>query len=163
MRLINRDESRHIAIDYHMAEYYVSSEYRATNPSRTTSVRARAFAWWTFANVLLHAKPFFRDVFFEPMRRLDANGARMREAFRRMEVLRVKQAAAGSSFARFVNSAKDVYNHPIAGPLLGGIAARIVGVDPEFMVVLASDAEMARASRMSYDELAREALASKEN
>jgi hypothetical protein len=162
MRLINRDESRHIAIDYHMAEYYASEAYLTVAASRTTTLRARAAAWWTFANVLFHAKPFFRDVFFVPMRRLDTAGTRMREAFRRMEVLTAKQAAAGSPFARFVKSTKDIYNHPVAGRVFGGLASRVLGLEPEFMVLLASDADVARARAMTFEELAREALAAKE-
>jgi hypothetical protein len=162
MRLINRDESRHIAIDYHMAEYYASPHYLASASSRPAPLRARAAAWWTFANVLFYGKPFLRDVFFEPMRRLDADGARMREAFRRMELITAKQAAAGSPFARFVKTTKDVYNHPLAGRLLGGLASRLLGLDPEFMVRLATEDDMARANAMSFDELAREALVAKE-
>jgi hypothetical protein len=161
MRLINRDESRHIAIDYHMAEQYASAEYLAAAAYRTTSVRARAAAWWTFANVLFHAKPFFHDVFFEPMRRLDPAGTRMKEAFRRMEILTAKQAAAGSPFARFVKSTKDLYNHPVAGRVFGGLASRALGLDREFMVLLATDADVERGNAMTYDDLAREALGAK--
>lgn len=163
MRLINRDESRHIAIDYHMAEYYVSEEYLAAGASRTSPLGSRVAAWWTFANLLFHAKPFFRDVFFEPMRRLDEDGARMREAFRRMDLLTVKQAAAGAPFARFVKSTKEIYSRPIVGRVFGGLAARVLGLDHEFMVRLASDADLARTHGMTYDDLAQEALAVKES
>ena len=162
MRLVNRDESRHIAIDYHMAEYYASEAYLTAAASRRTALHERAAAWWAWASVLFDAKPFFRDVFFVPMQRLDAEGTRMREAFRRMEVLTAKQAAAGSPFARFVKSSKDVYNHPIAGRIFGGLASRALGVEREFMVLLASEAEVARARTMTFDELAREALAAKD-
>jgi hypothetical protein len=162
MRLINRDESRHIAIDYHMAGYYASAGYVTGTESRTKPLGERAAGWWTFANVLFYGKPFFRDVFFAPMRRLDAAGTRMKEAFRRMEILTAKQAAAGSPFARFVKSAKDVYNHPVAGRVFGGLAARALGMDREFMTVLASEADIARASAMTFDDLAREALGAKE-
>jgi hypothetical protein len=163
MRLINRDESRHIAIDYHMAEYYASEEYLAAGASRTSPLGVRAAAWWTFANVLFHAKPFFRDVFFEPMRRLDGNGARMREAFRRMDLLTVKQAAAGAPFARFVKSTKELYNRPIVGRVFGGLASRALGLENEFMVRFASEADLARAQGMTYDDLAQEALGAKES
>jgi hypothetical protein len=144
-----------------MAEYYASEEYLAAGGSAATPLGVRAAAWWTFANVLFHAKPFFRDVFFEPMRRLDANGARMREAFRRMDLLTAKQAAAGAPFARFVKSTKDLYSRPMVGRVFGGLAARVLGLDHEFMVRLASEAELARAHGMTYDDLAQEALAAK--
>jgi hypothetical protein len=38
----------------------------------------------------------------------------------------------------------------------------VLGLEPEFMVLLASDADVARARAMTYDDLAREALAAKE-
>jgi hypothetical protein len=161
MRLINRDESRHIAIDYHMAEFYGSDAYLKRPAQKRTSLRDRALAWWTFASVLRYGQPFFRQVFFEPMRRLDASGSRMKEAFRRMELLTAKQADGGPPFARFVRAMKEIYNHPVAGPILGGVASRLMGVEKEFMERLATDADMARAARMSFDELAQEALAAK--
>ena len=53
MKRINRDESRHIAIDYHMAEHYASDEYRAGRASRPPpAMRQRVRAWWAFAGVL---------------------------------------------------------------------------------------------------------------
>jgi len=161
MRLINRDESRHIAIDYHMAEYYQSSEYAAAVSARRTPVRQRAMAWWTMTNVLFHAKPFFQDVFFEPMERLDPQGARLKEAFRRMELVMAKRGRSGPPFARFMAAMKNLYNRPIAGRIFGGLASRIVGVDARFMERLASDAEWARAAGLTFDELAQEALAAK--
>jgi hypothetical protein len=45
--------------------------------------------------------------------------------------------------------------------VLGGVASRLAGVDPEFMAQLNSDEELARAQRMSYEALAEEALAVK--
>ena len=88
MKLINRDESRHIAVDYHMSEYYASAEYDAwlaKQPRRRKRDRARAAV--ALAGVLFHAQPFFRDVFFGPMELVDADGKRLREAFKRIQLL----------------------------------------------------------------------------
>ena len=54
MRLINRDESRHIAIDYYMVEQYASSDYaaRAREKVARKSARETAAAWRTFATML---------------------------------------------------------------------------------------------------------------
>ena len=41
MHLINRDESRHIAIDFHMTEHYCSDEYLAEIARRPRPTRAR--------------------------------------------------------------------------------------------------------------------------
>jgi hypothetical protein len=63
MELINRDESRHIAIDYYMVEHYASAEYKEKKknlpkkPLREELAGVRAFAAMT-----LFGRPFFRDV-----------------------------------------------------------------------------------------------------
>ncbi len=53
--------------------------------------------------------------------------------------------------------------HPVLGSVLGGAAARLAGVPPELMRDLYTSNEFQRASRMSYDGLAAEALAAKSN
>jgi len=53
MELVNRDESRHIAVDYHMTEYYASpayQEWQEQQPPQPLGQRLRAI--WAFANVL---------------------------------------------------------------------------------------------------------------
>src|SRR5262249_13141639 len=58
MTLINRDESRHIAIDYHMIEHYASDAYEAelaARPPRATRERARGVVSLTM--MLWHARP----------------------------------------------------------------------------------------------------------
>jgi hypothetical protein len=162
MDLINRDESRHIAVDYHMTEYYASERYQAwlkKQPRQPLAERAKAI--WAFANVLLAAKPFFRDVFFLPMTMVDPSGRRLREAFKRGQLLGSKPEVAARPFWRFLSALRETVKHPRLGPLLGGFAARLAGVPSEFMYDLYTDSEYERASTMSYDELANEALAAK--
>ena len=163
MKLVNRDESRHIAIDYHMVEYYASAEYleRLAKASRDQSMGNRARAWWAFAHVLYYAKPFFRDVFFLPMSRVDPTGTRLREAIRRFQLLGEKPGVGDRPFGRFLLTMQDVFNHPVAGKVLGPLAARLAGMEPEFMAQLNSEGERARAKTMSYAAMAEEALAAK--
>jgi len=54
-----------------------------------------------------------------------------------------------------------IFNHPIAGRVLGGAALRLAGVDPRVMVELYTEAEKRRAAKMSFEELAQDALAAK--
>src|SRR6185503_2187609 len=92
MTLINRDESRHIAIDYHMAEYYGSDafvEKRKSQKAPTLERKIRGAV--TFALMLYHGQPFIHDVFLTPMERLDPRGVRLREAFKRMQLLGRKE------------------------------------------------------------------------
>ncbi len=161
MTLINRDESRHIAIDYHMVEYYASDAYKerlARKPK--PSLRERAAAWRTFVSLVFAAKPFFHDVFFQPMAHMGAQ-ARLQEAFRRLQLLEAKQGVVDRPFAAYLQKLIDVYNHPIAGPLLGPVVSRLAGVEADLMQRRNSEAQMARARDMSFDELAQDALAAK--
>lgn len=162
MRLINRDESRHIAIDYHMIDYYGSDAYTEQLRRRPpTRLAERARAAWTFLNVLYYASPFFRDVFFQPMELVDPSGKRLREVFKRMQLLSAKPNVTRRPFGRFMQGLSDVFNHPVAGRLFGGIAARIAGLDPRFMKRLYTEEEFEQASRMSFDALALDALGAK--
>jgi len=163
MRLINRDESRHIAIDYHMVEHYTTDDYEARLAARPRlSLAERARGAKALGLMLYLGQPFFRDVFFAPMDLVDPSGLRLREAFKRLELLSAKPGVTRRPFGAFMISLRNVYNHPIGRRLLGRVTARLAGVDPRFMEKLASDDEMKRAGRMSFDALAEEALAAKE-
>ena len=160
--LVNRDESRHIAVDYYMTEYYSSPEYQAylaTQPAQPLPERAKAL--WAFANVLYHAKPFFQDVFFTPMATVDPSGKRLREAFKRFQLVGTKPEVAKRPFVKFMRTVRDVGVHPLAGPLLGGVMRRISGVPRDLMDDMYTAEEAEKARHMTFDELAAEALAAK--
>ncbi len=163
MRLINRDESRHIAIDYHMVEHYASDAYIASLASRRrrTPLGEQARAMWTFANVIYRAKPFFQDVFFQPMERVDPSGKRLREAIRRFQLLGNKPGVAERPFGKFMLVLQGLYLHPVIGPLSSRVLSRLAGVEPRFMEQLNTDEELERARTMSYETMAEEALAAK--
>lgn len=163
MRLINRDESRHIAIDYHMVEYYASPEYDAKDSQRPRGTLAeQAQAWWTFLNVIWRVKPFFRDVFFVPMGRVDPTGARLREAFRRFQLLGEKPGVKDRPFGKFMHTLQMAFEKPALRKAFGPVLSRIAGVHPEYLARLNDDAELRRARTLSYEALAEEALAVKE-
>jgi len=163
MTLINRDESRHIAVDFHMIGYYSSQEYAdllAREATKPLAVRLRAI--WSFAHVLYYGAPFFRGVFFKPMQVVDPSGTRMKEAFKRIQLLSKKPGVRRSAFVAFMERLQDSYNESAVTRLLFGRAIeRLIGVDPSMIARLYNDAERERASRMSYDELAAEALSAK--
>jgi hypothetical protein len=162
MRLINRDESRHIAIDYYMVEHYASDAYEAKlgarpGPSLDERVRgARAMAL-----MLYYGKPFFRDVFFAPMDRVDPSGRRIREAFKRVQMISAKPGVTRRPFGAFMQGIRDMYNRPLGRRLLGGVLTRIAGMEPRFMEQIPTEEEMRRASGLTFDELAQEALEAK--
>jgi hypothetical protein len=64
-------------------------------------------------------------------------------------------------FARFMLAMQDGFNHPVIGRVLGPVLLRALGAEPAVAKILFSDEELARTARMSFDELAEEALAAK--
>jgi hypothetical protein len=162
MRLINRDESRHIAVDYHMVEYYGSdafAEKLSRDPPAPVIERARAAA--TLALMLYRGQPFIRDVFLTPMERLDPRGARLREAFKRMQLLGRKEHQMKRPFGVFLRVLDTLFNHPVTHPFFAGIAGRIAGVG-SFLERFYTEDELRRAQGMTYEDLAEEALSVKE-
>jgi hypothetical protein len=161
MALINRDESRHIAIDYYMVGFYATEEYQRARRAKRTSLRELAVGASTFAAMTAWARPFLRDVFFGPMDRIDPSGERLREAFKRMQLLGARPGLEQLPLMRFWGSMMDLYNQPWLGRRGKEAVARVVGAEPRFMERLASEDELASARAMSLDELAEEALAAK--
>jgi hypothetical protein len=163
MELINRDESRHIAMDFYMTELYASREWleKEQEMVRKRSLARRARAYRSFVGVVYHARPFFQDVFFLPMTRVDPAGRRLREAFKRMQLLGHKDEVAKLKFTKFMTTAQSLFNTPIVGKALEPILLRILGVDASLAVDLFTKEELARSRKMSFDEMAQDALAAK--
>jgi hypothetical protein len=162
MELVNRDESRHIAVDFHMSEYYSSPEHLRDLGARPPEPLSRQIKGWAaLCRMLWFARPFFRDVFFLPMELTDPSGKRIREAFKRIQLLGAKPAVRSRPFARFLLGAQSLFNHPIGGILFGRIVMRILGCDEQVLRRLYNEDERKRAERMSFDEMADEALAQK--
>lgn len=164
MELINRDESRHIAIDYSMVEYYASEEYRARRrEAPRKSIPEQVAGARAFAAMTRWGRPFFRDVFFAPMARVDPTGVRIREAFKRMQLLGAKPGVGDLPLTRFWNRMREVYNHPRAGKQTKELVASIMGAEPELLERLATEDELERAASMSFEQLATEALGVKQS
>ena len=163
MELINRDESRHIAVDYHMTEFYASPAYQdwtAQQPRQGLGTRLRA--WKAFAGVLWHAGPFAQEVFFKPMQRTDPTGRRLFEAVKRLQLLSNRPNLRKRPFNRFMQGLRDLVTDPLWGPLVGKLARRLTADFPlELYRELFSSAELAHANGLTIDALADEALAAK--
>jgi hypothetical protein len=162
MHLINRDESRHIAIDFHMTEYFASDEYLAQlRTRRKPSLRELAYGLRALATMMWYARPFLQDVFLAPMDRTDPSGRRIQEAFKRIQLIMRKPTVARLPFSRFMIGVQDLYNHPVAGRLLGPLLLRALGAEDRAARFLFTREDLERSQRMSFDELAEEALAAK--
>jgi hypothetical protein len=145
-----------------MVEHYASDAYEAelaARPPHTARERGRGAVSLTM--MLWHARPFFQAMFFQPMDVVDPEGRRMREVFRHMQRIGAKPEALRRPFGRFLNIMFEAFNHPKAGPLVGRVVSRLVGLDPRYMTRMNSEEEIARAARMSFDDLCNDALEAK--
>ncbi|CAN5912541.1 hypothetical protein BH11MYX3_BH11MYX3_44100 [soil metagenome] len=162
MHLINRDESRHIAVDFHMTEYYCSDEHLAEVSKRPRPpVREMLRMARVLGTMMWHAKPFLEQVFLKPMDRTDPSGRRVHEAFKRIQLVLRKPTVARTPFSRFMIKMQELYNHPVFGKILGRVLLRALGAEDRAARILFTPEELARTQRMSFDELAEDALAVK--
>ena len=159
MHLINRDESRHIAVDFHMTEHYCSDEHLAAIRARPRpSLRVLARQARVLVTMMWHAKPFLQQVFLAPMDRTDPSGRRVQEAFKRIQLVLRKPTVARAPFSRMMIKMQEAYNHPILGKLLGRFLLRALGAEDRAARILFTQEELARTQQMSFDELAEEAI-----
>lgn len=164
MHLINRDESRHIAVDFHMTEFYCSDEHLAEIARRPrSSARELARMARSLATMMWHAKPFLEQVFLAPMDRTDPSGRRIDEAFKRIQLVLRKPTVARTMFSRFMIKAQELYNRPILGKVFGRVLLRALGAQDRAARILFTAEELARSQGMTFDELAEDALALKYN
>src|SRR3569623_1968123 len=109
-----RDESRHIAIDFHMTEHYCSDEHLASIRARPRPpVREMAHGVAALARMMWHAKPFLQQVFLAPMDRTDPSGRRVQEAFKRIQLVLRTPPVARTPFSRMMIGYQDLYNSPV--------------------------------------------------
>jgi len=162
MHLINRDESRHIAIDFHMTEFYCSDEHLAAVAARPRpSPRVMLRMGANLATMMWYAKPFLQQVFLAPMDRTDPSGRRIQEAFKRIQLVLRKPTVARTWFSRMMLGFQRAYNHPVAGKVLGPVLLRLLGAEDRAARILFTEDELARTQQMSFDELAEDTLALK--
>lgn len=162
MKLVNRDESRHIAVDFHMFDHYTSDAYAARaarEPARPA--RERIAGALALSQMFRHARPFFKQVFVEPMAHVDPSGRRIREAVKRLQLVIRRPGASRRPFARFMQVLLSAYENPVARALIGPAIVRVVGVEPELLRAQYTERELHRAAAMSVEELTADALAAK--
>jgi hypothetical protein len=126
-------------------------------------VRELARMTRVLATMMWHAKPFLQQVFLEPMDKTDPSGRRIHEAFKRIQLVLRKPTVARAPFSRFMIAAQAAYNHPILGALFGRVLLRILGAEPRAARILFTQEELAKTQRMSFEELAEEAIQQKYN
>ena len=162
MHLINRDESRHIAVDFHMTELYCSDAHLdaiAARPKPGTRQTAKMLGG--LAVMMWYAKPFLQQVFLAPMDRTDPSGRRVQEAFKRIQLILRKPTVRRAPWPQMMIKLQEAYNHPILGRVLGPALLRALGADARAARILFTPADLERTRQMSFDELAEEAIGAK--
>ena len=95
------------------------------------------------------------------VRKAMAQGRRVQEAFKRIQLILRKPTVARTPFPRLMIGLQDAYNHPIIGRILGPVLLRLLGAEDRAARVLYTREELARSHDMSFDELAEDALGAK--
>ena len=160
MKRINLDESRHIAVDFHLFDHYASDAYaerRAAAPLPPIHAQVRGAI--ALARMIRYARPFFKQVFFDPMTLVDPSGRRIKDAVKRLQLVLRRPGAARRPFTRVVQTLFDAYENPVARAVMGPAIVRLVGVEPEMLRAQYTERELRRAAAMSMDELTADALA----
>jgi hypothetical protein len=162
MQLINRDESRHIAVDFHMTERYSSDAHLAAVRARPwPGPRALVRGARALVAMMWHARPFLQQVILAPMDRSDPSGRRIHEAYKRIQLVLRKPTVARTTFSRFMIATQAAYDHPLVRRAFGPLLLRALGAEDRAARILFTREELARTQQMTFDELAEEALAAK--
>ena len=161
MHLINRDESRHIAMDFYMTQLYADQAARGELKTTSRNARERLTAYAAFGKVLYYGRPFFDEVFFGPMRLVDPSGKRLKEAYKRIQLLQEREDVGQRPFLRFMSTVRRLYEDERVGPVLGPSLSRLVGIDQSVMGTVYDEQEKQASLKMNMDELAEEAVAAK--
>jgi hypothetical protein len=133
MERINRDESRHIAMDFYMTEYYASPahlDWLKRQP--LPSPREFVAAWWAFSQMMRHARPFLRAIFLDPMDAVDPAGRRIAEAFARYQQLIDRPSVRKRPLPRIIHGTQWLAARPGMGPLADRLA-RVLGVPAQLL------------------------------
>lgn len=146
---INQDESRHLAMDMHMTEYFADHGNGAhdANPWLGRD-------WW---GVLSWGPGFFSEVFFRPMQILDPSQAQMQEAMRRFRRFYDRAAVAGNpaveQFRALVGLLETSLGAAIGGAL-ESVVRRAFGVDFAFVHAAGSESLYGATPRVAIDRAA---------
>ncbi len=142
MTRINRDESRHVAIDFYMSERLAREPVEARASLRGAVELLRMMAL---------ARPFVRDILIEPLDRFDPDGVRLREAFKRMQLAMRRPGVAQRPFSRLLRASQWVALRPVLGRVLQPLITAAIGVDRRAFERLYSPAELARVRQTARE------------
>jgi hypothetical protein len=134
---INSDESRHLAMDFFMAEYCSEN-----NMSIHTGKEKKAWLNPDLRGMARFGPAFFNEVFFRPMEVLDPDNEQMESVARRLRRFNLREEVQGNPTIPPFNAAADFFETTFGkglGWALRKSAKQIAGVNFDFVLAGASD------------------------
>jgi len=134
---INADESRHLAMDFFMAEY--CSEH---NMSVHTGKKKKGFLNPDLRGMARFGPSFFNEVFFRPMEVLDPDNEQMESVARRLRRFNLRDEVQNNPMTKPFNTVADLFETPVGSKfgwaLRKGIK-QVTGVSFDFVLAGARD------------------------
>ena len=109
---INQDESRHLAIDMHMTEYFARRPVESVLGTPWLGMD-----WW---GVLAWGPGFFNEVFFGPMQLFDPSQVQLREVMQRLRRFYDRAAVTGNPAVEQFRSVAAFFESTV-GATVGGV------------------------------------------
>ncbi|MCP3983440.1 MAG: diiron oxygenase [bacterium] len=137
VKKINRDEARHLAMDFFMTEY--CAEHELPNDGY---VSADLFDNADRRGFLRYGPAAFNEVFFRPMAILDPSGKQMESVMRRLRKLNLRESVKNNPAVKDFNNQAAFYETPLGGWVGWGIRKTyqaITGVNVDWIKAGSSD------------------------
>ncbi len=134
---INSDESRHLAMDFFMAEYCSEN-----NMSIRTGKTKKGIFNRDLQGMAMFGPSFFNEVFFRPMEVLDPDNVQMESVARRLRRFYLRDEVQKNPTVKPFNATADMFETALgrrAGWALRKTIKRVSGVDFDFVKAGASD------------------------
>ncbi len=128
---INQDESRHIAMDFFMTEYF--SKNKVTRDSGDKKNAMLKPEMW---GVMMWGPGFFNDVFFRPMQIVDPDNHQMKEVMKRLRRFNDRPEVANNPTVKNFKETVAFFETPV-GSAVGGVMEKAfklaTGIDFSFV------------------------------
>lgn len=134
---INSDESRHLAMDFFMAEYCSENNMSIKH----TKVK-KGFMNPDIRGLMVYGPPFFNDVFFRPMAILDPTNKQMESVMRRLRRFNLKDEVQKNPTVKSFNEMADFFESALGGRVGWGLRKGIklgTGINFDFVKAGAMD------------------------
>ncbi|MCW5829765.1 MAG: hypothetical protein KIT79_10690 [Deltaproteobacteria bacterium] len=128
---INQDESRHIAMDFYMTEYFSRNRGKRASDDKTPGWLKPEF--W---GMLAWGPGFFNDVFFRPMQIVDPGNHQMKEVMKRLRRFNDREEVKNNPTVKNFKETVEFFESPV-GSAIGTVLEKAIhlttGIDFSFV------------------------------